>query len=45
VRTHREFLAGEVLATSVDFAEVAEPTLAGAVTGDAQVRVLVRAGG
>jgi isoleucyl-tRNA synthetase len=45
VRMHREFLAGEVLATSVDFAEVPEPTLAGSVTGDAQVRVLVRAGG
>jgi isoleucyl-tRNA synthetase len=43
VRAHQEFLAGEVLATSVSFAEVAEPTLVGTVTGGDEVRVLVAA--
>jgi isoleucyl-tRNA synthetase len=42
-RTHQEFLAGEVLATSVSFGSVAEPTLVGTVTGGDEVRVLVAA--
>jgi isoleucyl-tRNA synthetase len=41
VRAHQEYLAGEVLADSVDYREVAEPTLAGSVTGGAEVRVHV----
>jgi isoleucyl-tRNA synthetase len=43
VRAHQEFLAGEVLATDVAFAAVAEPTLVGAVTGGDDVRVFVAA--
>ncbi len=45
VRAHREFLAGEVLASSVDLAEVGSPTLVGSVADPAgaaaDVRVLV----
>ncbi|NMI00219.1 isoleucine--tRNA ligase [Pseudonocardia acidicola] len=50
VRAHRDFVAGEVLATSVDYAEVAEPTLTGSVAdggegngsgANAEVRVQV----
>jgi isoleucyl-tRNA synthetase len=41
VRAHEEFLAGEVLASSVSYGEVAEPTLVGMVTGGAEVRILV----
>ncbi|HEY4419823.1 MAG TPA: DUF5915 domain-containing protein, partial [Pseudonocardia sp.] len=45
VRAHEPFVAGEVLASSVTYAEVTEPTLAGAVAapdgGSVQVRVLV----
>jgi isoleucyl-tRNA synthetase len=41
VRAHQEFLAAEVLATSVTHAPVAEPTLAGTVTGGAEVRIQV----
>ena len=41
VRAHQEFLAGEVLASSVSYAAVPEPTLVGGVTGGAQVRVQV----
>ncbi|MCW2631366.1 MAG: hypothetical protein JWR88_328, partial [Pseudonocardia sp.] len=45
VRTHEEFVAGEVLAESVDYVPVAEPTLTGAVAdaGEVRVRVEVRA--
>jgi isoleucyl-tRNA synthetase len=41
VRAHEEFLAGEVLASSVSYGEVAELTLVGTVTGGAEVRILV----
>jgi isoleucyl-tRNA synthetase len=41
VRAHEEFLAGEVLAARVDYADVTEPTLVGAVTGGTSVKVLV----
>ncbi|WP_219417132.1 isoleucine--tRNA ligase [Pseudonocardia nigra] len=45
VRAHEAFVAGEVLAESVAYAEVAEPTLAGAVAapdgGSAEVRARV----
>ncbi|HEY2204050.1 MAG TPA: isoleucine--tRNA ligase [Pseudonocardia sp.] len=41
VRAHEAFLAGEVLADAVRYAEVAEPTLVGSVTGDAAVTVRV----
>jgi isoleucyl-tRNA synthetase len=41
VRAHEAFVVGEVLATSVGFAEVAEPTLTGTVADGAEVRVLV----
>ena len=45
VRAHESFVAGEVLASSVTYAEVTEPTLAGAVAApdgaSVQVRVLV----
>jgi isoleucyl-tRNA synthetase len=41
VRAHQEFLASEVLATEVLLEAVAEPTLAGSVTGGDEVRVLV----
>jgi isoleucyl-tRNA synthetase len=48
VRTHRAFLAGEVLATDVALAEVAEPTLVGSVADPAgqpaDLRVLVERG-
>jgi isoleucyl-tRNA synthetase len=39
VRAHQNFLAGEVLAQSVTYASVAEPTLIAPVTGGAEVRV------
>jgi isoleucyl-tRNA synthetase len=45
VRTHEEFVAGEVLAVSVAYTDVPDPTLAGAVAAPdgaaAEVRVLV----
>jgi len=45
VRAHESFVAGEVLASSVTYAEVTEPTLPGAVAApdgaSVQVRVLV----
>jgi isoleucyl-tRNA synthetase len=41
VRAHQEFLAGEVLAESVAYAEVARPTLVAPVTGGSDVRVHV----
>ncbi|MDT7593602.1 MAG: isoleucyl-tRNA synthetase, partial [Pseudonocardiales bacterium] len=43
VRAHQDFLADEVLATSVTYAPVAEPTLAAPVTGGAAVTVHVAA--
>jgi isoleucyl-tRNA synthetase len=43
VRTHQDFLADEVLATSVTYGLVAEPTLAAPVTGGATVTVHVAA--
>jgi isoleucyl-tRNA synthetase len=43
VRTHQEFLAGEVLADAVSYGPVADPTLVGSVTGGADVGVLVAA--
>jgi isoleucyl-tRNA synthetase len=43
VRVHQDFLADEVLATSVTYAPVAEPTLAAPVTGGATVTVHVAA--
>jgi len=45
VRTHEAFLAGEVLAESVSYASVPEPTLTGAVADAGDVRVhLTRTG-
>jgi isoleucyl-tRNA synthetase len=48
VRTHQEFLAGEVLATDVSYAEVAEPTLVGSVADPAgkpaDLRILITRG-
>ncbi|MGE3661998.1 MAG: DUF5915 domain-containing protein, partial [Pseudonocardia sp.] len=41
VRAHEAFVAGEVLATSVGYEPVAEPTLTGTVADGAEVRVLV----
>ena len=41
VRAHEAFVAGEVLATSVAYAPVAEPTLVGAVADGLEVRVHV----
>jgi isoleucyl-tRNA synthetase len=45
VRAHEAFVAGEVLATAVDYRPVPEPTLVGAVAaaegGAAEIRVLV----
>ncbi|MBO0876482.1 MAG: isoleucine--tRNA ligase, partial [Pseudonocardia sp.] len=41
VRAHQDFLAGEVLANSVTYAPVPDPTFVGTVTGDADVRVLL----
>src|SRR3954454_23118127 len=41
VQEHETFVAGEVLATSVAYAPVPEPTLAGAVSDGHEVRVLV----
>ncbi|GAA1283625.1 isoleucine--tRNA ligase [Pseudonocardia aurantiaca] len=45
VRTHEEFVAGEVLATSVTYTEVPDPTLTGQVTAPdgstAEIRTLV----
>ena len=41
VREHETFVAGEVLATSVAYASVAEPTLVGTVSDGHEVRVLV----
>jgi isoleucyl-tRNA synthetase len=45
VRNHEKFVAGEVLATSVSYAPVPEPTSTGSVTAPdsttAEVRVLV----
>ncbi|WP_028933004.1 isoleucine--tRNA ligase [Pseudonocardia spinosispora] len=43
VRAHQDFLANEVLAETVTFAEVSEPTLVGTVTGGAEVKVRVTA--
>ncbi|WP_433294991.1 isoleucine--tRNA ligase [Pseudonocardia sp. CA-142604] len=43
VRAHESFVAGEVLASSVTYAEVAEPTLAGAVAAPDGASVQVRA--
>ncbi|HEX5813171.1 MAG TPA: isoleucine--tRNA ligase, partial [Pseudonocardia sp.] len=42
VREHETFVAGEVLATSVDYAPAPEPTLVGTVSDGHEVRVLVR---
>jgi isoleucyl-tRNA synthetase len=39
VRAHQDFLAGEVLAESVTYGPVAEPTLVAPVTGGVEVRV------
>ena len=41
VRAHEAFVAGEVLATSVAYAPVADPTLVGAVADGLEVRVHV----
>ena len=41
VREHETFVAGEVLATSVEYAPVLEPTLLGTVSDGHEVRVLV----
>jgi isoleucyl-tRNA synthetase len=41
VRAHQDFLAGEVLAESVDYAPVTAPTLVAAVTGGAEVKAQV----
>jgi len=41
VQEHETFVAGEVLATSVAYAPVPEPTLVGAVSDGHEVRVLV----
>ncbi len=41
VREHETFVAGEVLATSVDYAPAPEPTLVGTVSDGHEVRVLV----
>ncbi len=41
VRAHEAFVAGEVLATSVDYAPAPEPTLVGTVSDGHEVRVLV----
>ncbi len=41
VRTHEAHLAGEVLATSVAYAAVADPTLTGTVADGSEVRVLI----
>jgi isoleucyl-tRNA synthetase len=41
VREHETFVAGEVLATSVEYAPVLEPTTAGTVSDGHEVRVLV----
>ncbi|WP_028925720.1 isoleucine--tRNA ligase [Pseudonocardia acaciae] len=41
VRTHENYLAHEVLATTVTYAPVPHPTFVGTVTGDAEVRVLL----
>jgi isoleucyl-tRNA synthetase len=41
VRAHEAFVAGEVLATGVVYGPVAEPTLAGTVTGGDEVRIAV----
>jgi isoleucyl-tRNA synthetase len=41
VREHEAFLSGEVLATSVAYASIAEPTLVGTVADGHEVRVLV----
>jgi isoleucyl-tRNA synthetase len=43
VRTHQDFLADEVLATSVTYAPATEPTLVAPVTGGATVTVHVAA--
>ncbi|MDT7705640.1 MAG: isoleucyl-tRNA synthetase, partial [Pseudonocardiales bacterium] len=43
VRAHEDFLAGEVLATAVTYAELAEPTSAGSVTAPDGGAVEVRA--
>ncbi|MGQ0575183.1 MAG: isoleucine--tRNA ligase [Pseudonocardia sp.] len=43
LRTHEEFVAGEVLATSVVHAAVTEPTLVGTVADGSEVRVQVTA--
>jgi isoleucyl-tRNA synthetase len=41
VREHEAFVSGEVLATSVAHASIAEPTLVGIVADGHEVRVLV----
>ena len=41
VREHETFVAGEVLATSVEYAPAPEPTLVGTVSDGHEVRVLV----
>ena len=41
VREHETFVAGEVLATSVEYAPAPEPTLLGTVSDGHEVRVLV----
>ncbi|MFC5993357.1 isoleucine--tRNA ligase [Pseudonocardia hispaniensis] len=43
VRAHEEFLAGEVLAMSVAYAPMAEPTLVGKVSDGHEIRVAVKA--
>ena len=41
VREHETFVAGEVLATSVEYAPAPDPTLLGTVSDGHEVRVLV----